>query len=438
MLNQTKNKLIFFFIISIVFLILPNLTSISQAETIQPTGIILFIGDGMGFEHIELARLVEYGPEGESAILSFLYQNQISTVNIDASTTDSAAAATAISTGVKTRNGRIAMNYNGEIELTTILEIAQENGYATGIVATCHLTHATPAAFMAHDTSRNNYLDIADDISKSNVDVLLGGGKSGSYLGGYISAMQGNGYDYFNTRSELNSSITTPVLGLFSESSLVPSHLKNETSLEPSLLEMTIKAIDLLNSTGKPYFLMVEGSQIDSGGHDNDPVYTALETIEFEKTVKYAKELAENDTNLEILVTADHETGGLSVIGYSYTTDLPLDTDDFETKKSKRIARVTETITSWSTGGHTSTQVILGGIGPNAEEILNATHHIDTFSIMRMLIDGETDPIEPDPYKGYINLYVFIYLMSLLGIAVLTGLLTWLRQKRTNTVNITA
>ena len=122
-----------------------------------PSSIIIFIGDGMGLEQVKFGSLVEFGNDSFTSIFNFPYNTTISTNNIDEGTTDSAASATAISTGIKTKNGRISVNYDGTMELTTILEIAQMNGYATGIVATCHLTHATPAAFAAHDTSRYNY-----------------------------------------------------------------------------------------------------------------------------------------------------------------------------------------------------------------------------------------------------------------------------------------
>ena len=112
---------------------------------------------------------------------------------------------------------------------------------------------------------------------------------------------------------------------------------------------------------------------------------------------------------------------------------LPSDIDDFETKKSKRIARASEIATSWSTGGHTSSEVILAGMGPNTEKILNATHHVDTFPIMREIIDGQTEPSTLDPYRGYVNLFVIIFLGGILGIAVFTSLFTWLANRRRRT-----
>ncbi|TFG18563.1 MAG: alkaline phosphatase [Promethearchaeota archaeon] len=428
--SRNLNKFAILISLFIVSTILPSFSTSISNDITPPTGIILFIGDGTGFEHIELARLVEYGPVGGSAILELPYQGSVSTTNIDGFTTDSAASATAIATGVKTTNGRIAMNFDASMDLTTILEIAQDNGYATGVVATCHLTHATPAAFMAHDPARGNYQEIAEDISNASVDVLLGGGSSTSYLGNYISGMESEGYSYITNKTELNSTTTGSILGLFTSVSLTPMYLKNETSAEPSLLEMTQKAIELLNSTMKPFFLMIEASQIDWGSHDNDAVYTALEAIEFEKSVRYAKGLAEQDANLQLLVTADHETGGLDVDEYDFLTELPLDTDDFETRKNKRIARVGEVSVSWLHGGHTMREVILAGMGPNTQKILDATHHIDTFSIMREVIDGKTGPVQINAYEGHVNWFV-VGFISILGVAaILTAVLTWIKTKR--------
>ncbi len=432
-MHLQRSKILTLGIVFLAFSIsIQNFAFSSPEDITPPTGIVLFIGDGMGFPQIEIARLVEYGPEGESAILELPYQGSVSTTNIDGATTDSAASATAIATGVKTRNGRISMNFDASLDLETITEIAKNNGYATGIVATCHLTHATPAAFMAHDSSRNHYIEIAEDISTSGVDVIFGGGSSSSYLGNYISQMQSIGYSYITNKTELNSSLIDPILGLFTSVSLTPMFEKNDTSPQPSLQLMTQKAIELLNNTGNPFFLMVEGSQIDWGSHDNDPVYATLETIEFEKSVRFAKELAELDNKLQVLVTADHETGGLHIGDYTFLTSLPSELDDYETQKYKRIERVNQIETSWTTGGHTISNVILAGIGPNANKILNATHHIDTFSIMRELIDGKTTPSQLNSYKGYFNLYVALFL-GLLGLtAVLTGVLTWLKERKRN------
>ncbi len=319
------------------------------------------------------------------------------------------------------------MNSYATQNLETILEIAQSNGYSTGIVATSHLTHATPAAFMAHNSDRNNYRDIAEDISTADVDVLLGAGSGYSYLGRDISAMESKGYTYITNKTSLNATTSLPVLGLFTSSSLTPAYQRLESSPEPSLLEMTQKAIELLNNSGNPFFLMIEGSQIDWGAHENSRAYTGFETIEFEKSVKFAKELAENDPNLLLLVTADHETGGLSLGDYEFLTALPEESDDYTTRKSKRLARLNEISIYWSTSGHTNSEVILAGMGPNAEKILDAEHHTDTFSIMRKVIDGKTRPSLVNP-QGLIYVGIFIGILSIS--AALTVIFIKLQQRK--------
>ncbi|MHA1220007.1 MAG: alkaline phosphatase [Candidatus Heimdallarchaeaceae archaeon] len=387
------------------------------AEDSYPSSVILFIGDGMGLEQIYFGQLVEYGLTATSSILSFPYNTTVSTVNIGGTTTDSAAAATAIGTGVKTKNGRIATNWNAEMDLTTILEIAQQNGYATGLVANCHLTHATPAAFAAHDSSRGHYQAIAEDFSQANVSVMLGGGYGESYIGNYISDFVDQEYEYIMNKTALESVTNIPVLGLFTSGSQPPLHTMLENSTIPTLSEMTIKAIDLLNATNQPFFLMVEGSQIDWAGHDNDQIYLAHQIIEFEKAVRYVKTLAEQNSDWQVLVTADHETGGLSVEDYSFQTVIPLETDSFTEKQDKRTARAQEIEVDWSTLGHTNTRIILAGMGPYTEQILNADHHIDTFSIMRQAIDGEIEPVESGYYYGFLPIYVR-YLIGLSSAAI--------------------
>ncbi len=426
--------LLLILVVSVLNINLLNFSNKTQAENIYPSSIILFIGDGMGLEQIKFGSLVEFGEEGFSSILNFPFNTTVSTTNIDGTKTDSAAAATAISTGIKTQNGRIATNWDGEMELTTILEIAQMNGYATGLVATCHLTHATPAAFAAHEGSRGDYLNIAEDFSQADVDVFLGGGSGLEYIGNYIDNFTAQGYEYVTEEAELDLITKTPVLGLFTEVSFPKLQTIPEDSTIPTLSEMTIKAIELLNATSQPFFLMIEGSQIDWAGHANDQVYLAHQIIEFEKAVKYAKTLAEQVSDLQVLVTADHETGGLSIENYSFKTEIPLETDSYKVKQEKRTNRSQEITVDWGTGGHTNTKVILAGYGPFTEEILTAKHHIDTFSIMRQAIDGQSEPIGEGYYKGHLPIYAWILvLFSPMIISVSLAFITVkiIRRKKT-------
>ena len=434
-MNNVKYKIYPFITLILLLGILCNpfssLTANEFKEDSFPSTIILLIGDGMGLEHIRFGQLVEYGEENISSIFSFPYNTTISTTNIDGRITDSAASATSIATGVRTRNRRIATNWNAKMELTTILEIAQSNGYATGLVATCHLTHATPACFATHEANRNDYKKIAADYSQANVNVLFGGGHDSKYMGDYIIAFTDQSYTYITEKGELESISSTPVLGLFSGEDLPRVQSLTETSTAPTLSVMTQKAIELLNATTQPFFLMVEGSKIDSAGHDNDLVYLAHQIIEFEKAVRAAKAYAEQNANCQLIVTADHETGGLTVIDYSFQTNIPLVSDNLVQKQEKRNNRANEINVDWSTGGHTKTKVILAGMGPYTEDILNAEHHIDTFSIMRKAIDGLTEPIGEGFYEGYppFPIYAWILISSTIA-AVPLSIIIIRRRKR--------
>lgn len=407
--------------------ILAEHNSIQASQTDEKQSIIILIGDGMGYGPIEFGRLIEYGLDGNTSILEFPYQTSISTFNIFGQITDSAEAATAIATGQKTGGARISTTIDNE-NLTTILEIAEDNGYNTGIVARCKITHATPAAFMAHTDSRYNYDDIAADISRHTVDTILAGGRVD--LVSYIPTMETSGYSYVTNRTDLNEVSTLPVLGLFAGTDLGKVVTREENSTQPSLLEMTQKSIELLSSSDRPYFLMIEGSQIDWACHNNDGIYLAHEIIEFEKTVAFVKSIAENDPSILVIVTADHETSGFDVQYQFLSTELPLESDDFETKKQKRTARSQEIGYYFQSKDHTAREVILTGMGPNSERIANATHHIDTFDIMNSTIIPYTPPVDTDDtdIKGKIPGYskeIVVYCLSLTSLIYVL----WIKTK---------
>lgn len=385
-----------------------------------PTSIILLIGDGMGMNQIEYGRLIEYG-DGNSSILSFPFQTTISTDNIDGVTTDSAASATSIATGIKTLNGRIGMNWIGTASPKNIIEIAKTHGYATGLVAKAYLTHATPAAFAAHQYNRGMHEKIAQDIANLEVDVLLGGGTETDKMGAQINPLVNKGYTYIQNKTALASTTKTPVLGLFAEGSMPMAIDYTENQSIPNLSEMSFKAIELLESTGKPFFLMIEGSFIDSAGHSNDKEALTHEMIEFEKTVKMVKALAESKPNYLVMVTADHETGGFNILDKSrLSSPLPQESDSFAILKEKRDKRASEIDIEWTTGGHTSSKTILAGMGPHAEMIKNAEHHISTFGIMRSVIDGETGYLcDVDPYLFYMNTTIYYVIIGVLSLVII-------------------
>ncbi len=354
-----------------------------------PPSVILFIGDGMGPNQIELGKLVEYGPGGDSSILQLPNHKLIGTDNVDDTTTDSAAAATAIATGYKTHNGVIGMDASGQ-SVPTILELAEARGYATGIIVTSPMNHATPAGFSAHHDNRNHYGQIAVDMADAGIDLLLGGGSSSTYFGTQIANLQAAGYTYVTDKTGLAGVGALPVLGLFNANYLGYEMDRTDASTEPSLTEMVSKGVDLLTASGKPFVLVVEGSQIDTRAQANHIVGLAHEVIEFEKAVSYARSIALQNDNLQLIVCADHETGGVTISSYSFTTATPDENDPLPTKIEKRTNRTNEMTATFTTTGHTSTHIYLAGMGPYTKRIASATHHVDTFQIMKQAIEQES------------------------------------------------
>ena len=236
------------------------------------------------------------------------------TYSANTEVTDSAAAGTAMAAGVKTNNGMISTAPDGT-EVKTILEAAEEHGKSSGLVATSTITHATPAVFGSHVAQRADEALIAPQYFETGVDVLLGGGKK-FFPDTLINEAQAQGYKYVSDKTSLNSvSNTTKVLGLFADTGMQPE-LDRETTNEPSLAEMTKKAIEILNQDKDGFFLMVEGSQIDWAGHANDPAWAMNDAKAFEAAVTEALNFAKADKNTLIVIAGDHDTGGMSVGGY--------------------------------------------------------------------------------------------------------------------------
>lgn len=223
--------------------------------------------------------------------------------------TDSASAATAMSAGVKTYNAAIAVD-NDKSEVKTVLEAAKEKGKATGLVATSEITHATPASFGAHDENRKNMNSIADDYynelikGKHKIDVLLGGGKSNFVRPdvNLAKAFEKDGYSYVTDKNQMFKDKNEQVLGLFASEGL--PKMIDRPSDTPSLADMTSSAIQRLNKDKDGFFLMVEGSQVDWAGHDNDIVGAMSEMEDFEKAYKAAMEFAKKDKHTLVVATA--------------------------------------------------------------------------------------------------------------------------------------
>eukprot|EP01132_Coremiostelium_polycephalum_P003131 gene3131-3913_t len=293
-------------------------------EPPQKVNIILMIGDGMGPASMTMARLAMLG-KGESLNLDPYICGTIRTFSSSSWVTDSAAAATAYASGIRTYNEAIGVDPQIK-PIGTIMEAAkQQKEMKLGLVVTTRISDATPAAFFAHSANRNDEAFIISQILQKDVDVILGGGKkfftvptmlNGQNTTVLKSAIDNFNYTFVSNRDEMLKVNKGKILGLFDEGNIPYEidRIKRNMTQYPTLQEMTTKALHLLNQNNpNGFFLMVEGSKIDVAGHENDAATQVYETKAFDETFKIIKEFAEKDKNTIILVTADHETGGLTL-----------------------------------------------------------------------------------------------------------------------------
>ncbi|MFM5447984.1 alkaline phosphatase [Aeromonas veronii] len=343
----------------------------SQAQAGDAKNVILFIGDGMGPTVLTATRLFKVGEEGNLEMMKLPHSARIKTFSNDAQTTDSAPSMAAYTTGVKMNNEVIAMSsdtkavapgkdVNGNKTVNncssdngkpvpTILELAKAAGKSVGAVTTTELTHATPAATYAHICHRDAAYDIAaqavpggagfNQALGDGVDVLMGGGAnhwtpySASNKGGrndnrdLTAEMKAQGYSYVTTQSELAKVTSGKVLGLFSSKSHLDYELdrvaKGAANTQPSLSEMTAKAIDLLSKNSQGYFLMVEGGRIDHALHGTNAKRSLTDAVALDEAVKTALGKVDLNNTL-IVVTADHDHT-MTINGYSAKGNPVLD-----------------------------------------------------------------------------------------------------------------
>jgi len=277
--------------------------------------VIFMIGDGMGFSHLTLTRALA----GELNMDRFAEGGAVTTHSMNSWITDSAAAGTALATGQKTNNGIISQTPDGE-KLETALEAAKNSGKSVGLVTTTRITHATPACFAAHIDDRDRENEIAEQLL--GVDVLFGGGlrhfipssEGGSKRKDSLDLLSefGNaGYRFAENRDGLLAIEGAPALGLFAMSHM--SYELDRDAGEPSIAEMTRKAIELLSGNEEGFFLMVEGGRIDHAAHANDAASVVADTTAFDEAVGVALDFAESDGSTLVVVTADHSTGGMTL-----------------------------------------------------------------------------------------------------------------------------
>ena len=343
-----------------------------------PRNVILLIGDGMGFEQVKAASLYATGKPGALAFEPY-YRGEVTTHSLDSHrkddhATDSAAAATAFATGRKTTNGRLGRTPAGE-NLQTILEYLAERGKWTGLVTTVPITHATPAGFAAHSDSRGDYEKIADDYFERSRPNVLFGAYWADGKGVTQEKARAAGYAVVRTRNELADFLrrnTDPphLSGQFAAGQLPYEFDDGARQGEPSvtydtaphLAEMTAAALQILARSPDGFFLMVEGGAIDWACHKNHLERTVGEALEFAKAFQTVLDwLGDRDDTL-VIVTADHETGGLWVVKPKGAGEYP---DVF-----------------WGTPGHTGANVPLYAHGPGAERFGRVVDNTDLFEVM--------------------------------------------------------
>ena len=345
---------------------------------VKARNIILLIGDGMGPTHISVFRNVQGGPNHKLSFDKFDFSGYVKTHAYNSLVTDSAASATAFSSGVKTLNRYVGVDHNKK-PIKNITEMLFEKGFVNTIISTSEITHATPAAFASHVSSRYEKEEIAEHIYNSKNHIVLGGGtdyflpieEGGIREDGvnFVKKIKKN-FHYLETKKDIdnfNYIDRKRIFGLFAEDDL------ERTEFEPNLLEMldfSIRESKRLLADGcKGFFIMAEGSKIDWASHDNDYEYYLKEMQEFEKTVEKALNFAEENNDTLVIVTADHETGGLLI-----------EQDDARYRETGNMK------ISWNTavgrGVHTGIMVPVFAQGPGAENFSGVMDNTDVFFAM--------------------------------------------------------
>lgn len=334
-------------------------TETTPAAPPRVKNVILMVGDGMGLTQITGGMYAN----GDKLMLEKLKKiGFIKTYSGDNLITDSAAGATAFSCGVKTYNKAIGVNMD-TVAVETILETAKKKGLATGLVATASITHATPASFYAHRPFRKQMENNVADLFVTQPDVFMGGGKN------FFEARQDDrnisnelreaGYSIVYNVADVPADVTK--VGVLIADEEPPSIAEGRGDY---LVEATEKSLDILSKDEDGFFLMVEGSQIDWGGHANESDYITSEMIDFDKAIGKVLEFAEQDGQTLVIITADHETGGYAIVKGDVNNKA-----DFEG--------------TFNTDYHTATMIPVFSYGPQADEFTGIYQNTDIYYKMK-------------------------------------------------------
>ena len=338
------------------------IATLFSAEAQEVKNIIFLIGDGMGLASASMMQLENnYEPTIFDSADNIALQK---TYSLDNRVTDSAASGTALATGFKTNNTMLGQLPDGT-NTESLMELASDKGKATGIVVTTYLQHATPGAFYAHVPSRHEYATISEQLLASDIDIAIGGGMAffKERYNNHKKATKAITESGFTLVESLDADMSGErILAL-----LADKEIENRTGY---LAKATAMAIEHLDNNDNGFVLMVEGSLIDGMGHGNDAKGQQGEMRDFMEAIEVAVAYAREHTDTLVVVTADHETGGLAII--SGNADFNLSEQGVEYK--------------WATGGHSGVMVPIYLYGTGAELINGVMENADLGKRLKELI----------------------------------------------------
>ncbi len=451
--------LLCFTVLCSMFLTIPG-TALASGTA---KNVIILIPDGMSIDGTTLARWYQ---GGQSLAMDEIACGLVRTYSSDAPIADSAPAATAFATGYKSHTGYIGVlpvvanmpgltpiaPGNEKKPVATILEGAKLAGKATGLIATSEIMHATPAGFSSHFPDRKNYDALSEQQVYNGIDVVLGAGTK--FFSPEIridkedlnAEVKKLGYDYVTNTAQLSASTSDKIWGMFSETSLAYD-MDRDPAKEPSLAEMTAKAIEVLSKDKDGFFLMVEGSKVDWAAHANDPIGLISDIIAFDKAVQVTLDFAKENKDTVVIAVSDHGNGGISMgdagttgtydkeslanfieplkkatltgegIEYKLNADksniaevmatyfgiTDLTAEEIEAIKNTKAASMNYTVgpmiskranIGWTTGGHTGEEVVLYAYAPaNVKQLKGVVENSDIAKYMAEVLGINLDEV---------------------------------------------
>lgn len=339
---------------------------INKKKSDKPKNVILMIGDGMSLSVMYSAWTAN---RGHLYVDNCEYVGLSKTYSANYLITDSGAGATAIATGHKTNVEYVGIDAD-ETPHDSILEIAKENNLSAGIIVTCSLLDATPSGFIAKTTDRHDYQEIAKQYVKCNADFIFGGGREGFEKDengtSLLKEISQRGFQTPRTIDEVEKIESGKVFAIVAENNLPLYKERGET-----LSKASLKAIELLKQNENGFFLMIEGSMIDDQAHGESLENVMNEMFDFDHAIGEVLKWAAEDGETLVVITADHETGGLTLVDGNITTG--------------------EITCNFSTGGHSGVMVPVYSFGPTSETFTGIYENTDLFKKIIRAYGFETD-----------------------------------------------